>query len=530
MISKVYSGSLGNAGSNTKVYNTNYQIGLLAIGQSNLVGSPTGTVTPPAPYNVAINGVELRSAAGAWGTLIHPSNNLGALGGTNFGPELSLGAALQTRYGRHIYSVKIAKTGASMFSDPTNPHFNIDSAGADPLYPTVLANAQALLARINATGKIPKILLIIVQGERDCLNSTTAAAHKSNTLAFVNKLISDGIPIFKVIIDINDPTQTAGSPTDLATVIAGKNSMIAENPGFFFGFSCAGVPREADNIHYTGPGHITNGLSIDNIIGTQIFTTNETISGAYSVKAKQRIIQYNNLSIGWKDLLAQFIDGCDSDGILDAIGTAQFRFMDNEGNTLVDMNGYCTAINQGGVHTPKVGMTYNGTTYLNTNYDCAIDGRGIYTLNDAFFAWFVGNNLSVNTAQLGGVTGSGAVRNYLGQEGAPATQLAYRINSTTAKAYTPRHTFTNNLLYAVARLNANSVLLNENGVNIDTGTTISSSIPGGPMFEGGNDNLGVIGGQISARIDACIAGKGTTMDFAKLNTRLIAFKTGAALL
>lgn len=518
------------------IYAQNDQIGVIFGGQSNMAGQNSPDI-PSVPYNAAISGARLRNSGGAWGTMIYPSNNLGAIGGANFGPELSFSYALQAAFGRIIYGVKVSKTGASMFSDPTNPHFNIDSAGADPLYPTLLAEALALKARIVATGKTPKIILYWIQGERDCLNSTTVAAWSTNFMNMVNALIAAGVPIYKIIIDINDPTQTAGSPADLATLIAAKNALVAANPGYIYGQSMVGIPRAADNIHYTGPGQITNGINGAAIVTTNIFTTNETITGTYSTEAKAAMIQMSSLPTAWKDIIATFVDSQVASGNWAKLRYFQARFMDNEANSLIDWKGVCNAINNGGVHTPKSGMQYNGTsTYVNTGFDPSVDGGGIYTLNDGAFGWGIANNDSINTGQLGGVTGSGAVRNYLGQEGTPGTQLAMRINSTTALAYTTDDFFAANARY-IARRNAASgsgpptaVALNKNGVDIITGTTASVSLPGGPMFEGCNDNVGTPSGFLPVKVTDAFAMKSVTFDFANFHTNLNILRAAAALL
>lgn len=513
------------------IYAAAYQIGILGGGQSNYAGENSPD-TPSAPYNAAISGTRMRSSGGSWGTIIFPSNNLGAIGGANFGPELSLNYTLQAFFNRMVFNVKVSKTGASMFSSPTDPHFNIDSAGADPLYPTLLANGLALRDRIVAMGKTPKIILVWYQGERDCLNSTTVAAWRTNFMNMVNQLIADGVPIYKIIIDINDPTQTAGTPTNLAALIASKNSLVADNAGYIYGQSMVGIPRAADNIHYTGPGQITNGLNAASIITTNIFTANEVITGTYSAEAKAAFLNFASLPTAWKDIMATFIDSQVASGNWAKQRFLQIRWMNNEANSLIDLKGIANAINVGGVHTPKIGMAYNGTsTYLNTGFDPSIDGGSLYTLNDAAFGWGVIINSVTTTGQLGGVTSSGAVRNYIGQES--GTQLAYRVNCNLNSTYLTDDFFANNSNY-IARRNAASgagaTALNKNGVDVATTTTVSTSMPVGPMFEGCNDNLGVPGGFLQVQVGWAGASKSVTFDFANFNTNLNIFKAAAALL
>jgi len=524
-------GGSGSPSPGSTTYLQADQLGIIFGGQSNMAGQNSPD-TPSAPYNAAISGSRLKNAGGAWGTMIYPTNNLGAITGANFGPELSFCYNLQAAFGRIVYSVKVSKTGASMFSDATNPHFNIDSAGADPLYPTLLAEALALKARIVATGKNPKIILYWIQGERDCLNSTTVAAWSANFMNMVNALIAAGVPIFKIIIDINDPTQTAGSPADLATLIAAKNALVAANPGYIYGQSMVGIPRAADNIHYTGPGQITNGLNGASIVTTNIYTVNETISGSYSAAASAAIIQMAGLSTAWKDIVAAFVDSQVTSGNWAKLRYFQARFMDTEANSLIDWKGVCNAINNGGVHTPKSGMQYNGSsTYVNTGFDPSVDGGGLYTLNDGAYGWGIANNDITTTAQLGGVTGSGAVRNYLGQES--GTQLAYRINSTTAATYPTDDFFAANGRYAVRRnaaSGAGAVALNKNGTDVTTNTTASVSLPGGPMYEGCNDNVGVAAGFWQGKVTDAFAMKSVTFDFSNFHTNLNILRSAAALL
>ena len=516
--------SKGSGGSVGSQLGLDDQVGLLIFGQSNTVGTNVGS--PTAPYNSAISGTYLHTAGGAWSTTIFPGNNAGALAGMNVGPELSLGYTLQAALGRFVYMAKVGKTGASLFSDPTNPHFNIDSAGADPLYPTLRTEALALYNKILTTGKTPRIIVIIIQGERDTLDLAKASAYDTNLDSIITQLGVDGVPIHAVILNLLNQAQDAGTVENRAIVKARQQAYVAAHPGFAYALDLAGYELGADVLHYTVAAQQLIGAAATSITTTNIFTSVETVSGSYSVDAKTRLKNYKTLPTAYKDAIAAFIDGCQTDGNLTKLRELQLRGLDVLSNSLLGMNGIANATNFGGTFTAKSDILYNGTSsYLDTGFNPQVDGGSLYTLNDGFYGWYVKDNLVTGVAQLGGVTGSGAVRNSLTQE---STQLAYRINSTTAAVHTPEDFFADAALYIAARTASNAVALNKNGTNLATSTTGSASLPGGPMFEGANDSSGTAASFLNAKISLFVVGQASGFSFSAFSTRVNTLLTAIA--
>lgn len=489
-------------------------LGMIIAGQSNAVGLTTPAV-PTATYAGVIEGAAIRTTGNTFKTLKYPTNNKGS----DFGCELTLCYDLFAAWGRPVFIEKVAVSGAAVYDDFPNQNYNIHSAST--IYPELRDGILALKTRIRLYGKTPKIILIWIQGERDTQNSTVANAWNANFEEIYTQLIIDGAAADYVMMNLLNPDQTAaGTPTERATVRAGQLQFI-NNHTNGFALDMAGRALQADNLHYTGPAQEQIGHDIATIVFNQIYPGGQQAINGYSVKATRAIKQYNtSMPEAYRTAIATFIDGLQTDGNLAKIRTLQIHALDTPYNALIDAMGYVNAVNEGTTHSPKNGITGNGSsTYINHRFDPSLDGGALFVQNNNFFGWYVKDNMQTTAAALGGLSLS-AVRSSLIQQN---TQLAYYLNTTTAGVYTPEDFFADNSLYLALRTastGAGAMVLNKNGTNLGTDTDTSSALQGGPLFGLGENSGGVLASPINAQIGLFIAGAESGLDKTALNTRV----------
>lgn len=162
----------------------------------------------------------------------------------------------------------------------------------------------------------------------------------------------------------------------------------------------------------------------------------------FSKEALAAFAKYPDALPTWfKRIFAEFIDGQVLVGNWPKLTCFQLRAINTAANALIDATGNVNATNNGGVHTPYYGFTYNGTTqYVNTGYilnthgNRVAQGFGLQTLTDTFGGWFVKKNLTAGTgAFLGGVHDTVASRKWsLGQ----TSGAVLRVNANTSRTYT----------------------------------------------------------------------------------------------
>lgn len=236
------------------------QIGLILMGQSNMVGRNTGQF-PPAYLSNPMPGVYIRDKNLLWSTLDYPINN----NGNNFGPELSLCYHLADTLQRDLYVVKPAFDGAGLYVDNLGNDYNITT---NELYPRLRDASLALKNKILSLGKTPLLIMVVVQGERDTKTATVAAQWNTNFTNIVNQLSVDSVTVDYIVLNTLSTNQNLNI-ANRTTVINQQTSYASTHANTFL-IDMTPYPLNSDVIHFSGPGQVQIGKDICDIIYDQM--------------------------------------------------------------------------------------------------------------------------------------------------------------------------------------------------------------------------------------------------------------------
>lgn len=247
-------------------YPDTHRIGILFWGQSNALGA-NGISAPPTQFQGAISNVFVRTGVDTYATLEYNVNN-GHLGvaNTSTGSNMSLCKYLQKMYGRDIYLATVAVSGAGLFAgDSQVGGFSPSEAKT---YPDLEASALDLQNHIIGLGKIPIIIQVIIQGERDTVGETEGSAWKTNMEIIQDSLTTAGLTTDSILVAPLSGNQSNGPAMN--TVITKQNEYINAHDNVY-SFELTDLPLIGDNIHYTGNALVRAGERIfdgirDNIL------------------------------------------------------------------------------------------------------------------------------------------------------------------------------------------------------------------------------------------------------------------------
>lgn len=450
------------------------QLGIVLMGQSNAVG--TNNAGPPTPaLQAAIHGAFIWNSTGFVQTLDWGVNDLG----NQTGPELSLCRDLQLEYDRNVYLLKYAVSGAPLFDDATLNDFNIHTA---ELYPVLRDRCLNLMSIIQAIGKVPKLVMVVIQGERDTLTNTTAAAWYNNFNDIVDRLRQDGVNFHAIVLNTLSTAQDL-DPSNRAAVIANQQKYIRLHANTF-GIDMTPYGFEADNIHFSEAAQETIGSDIASIIINDIFDGSESVSG-YSAEATAVLNNFPPLPTAYADAIADYVDAEQTAGNWDNIIEIQCRAMDTATNALIGWKGVNNAVVMvGGTHIPGTGWEYDGVDdWIDTRFRPTWDSP-LWTQNNAAFGWYVVDNQDTTGSEtLGGVLITSTTHRISLGQSPGTTQTFWRINqiggSNNGVGF-----FSDNTLYEPRRTASNASALMVNGVSAGTSSTVSAGIPTGTIAEG----------------------------------------------
>lgn len=236
------------------------QIGLILMGQSNMVGRNVGQF-PPAYLVDPMPGVYIRDKFFNFTTLDYPINN----NGNNFGPELALCYHLSDTLQRDLYVVKPAWDGAGLYADHLGNDYNVST---NELYPKLRDASLALKNQILSLSKTPLIIMVVVQGERDTKNATVAAQWETNFTNIINQLAIDSVTVDYIVLNTLSTNQNL-NVANRTTVIA-KQTSYATNHANTFLIDMTPYALNSDIIHFSGPAQVQIGKDICDIIYDQI--------------------------------------------------------------------------------------------------------------------------------------------------------------------------------------------------------------------------------------------------------------------
>jgi lysophospholipase L1-like esterase len=497
----------------------NEQIGIVLMGQSNAVG--TNNAGPPTlSLRDPIQGVFIWNSTGFVQTLDWGVND----GGNQTGPELSMCRDLQLEYDRNIYLLKYAISGAPLFDDVTLQDFNVNTAELYPILRDRCLNLQSIIAAI---GKTPKLIMAVIQGERDTLTNTTAGAWYNNFEAIVNKLRDDGVNLYAIVLNTLSTVQDLDT-TNRAIVIQNQQQYIDYHEDTFkidmtpYGF-------EADNIHFSEAAQETIGSAIASIIINDIIDGSETVAG-YSAEAAAVFKNFPPLPTAYKTAMAAYIDAEQTAGNWDNIIEIQCRAMDTATNALIGWRGVNNAVVMvGGTHVPGEGWEYDGVDdWIDTRFRPGRDSP-LYTQNNAAIGWYVKRNDEPTTAgTLGGLLITSTNHRISIAQSPSTTQIIARINQITSTPSTAESFFANNSEYVFRRTASNAVAMMKNGVSLFSNTTASAGIPTGTIAEGCLNTDNVLSDFFDGQIGLFIVINPTGFDWTNHNTNIQALMTALA--
>lgn len=501
----------------------NQQIGIMIWGQSNALGSTDGVAptTSPINYQLPITSASIYiPSSGRFNTLQYPANNDGNL----FGCELSVSYDIIQAIGRPIHIGKKAVTGAPLYNQVGTDNFSPDAAAGDRLIDDLVTVNVALKNRCALYGKTPFIISIWIGGEADSQSDATAAAIRTNYEATKAYVLANGGQIDAEIVSILNQNYANATPTQIATVRSELTSYCDET-STAYDLDMDAFPLRADNIHFTGPGQEAIGIASADIILDDIFGLGiETYPGSYSADAKTALKNYrDDIPTGYKDAIADFVDGLQTDGNLDNIVICQVRGMSNMESAMVDIMGRTYGNNNGGTHDPGGGVTYNGTSeYTDTRFQSNTDGDTRYTQNAAAYGWYIVDNLTPagTLGCLGGSTSSGSVLNRITQG---ATQFAYNVNSAGGGVYTGETAFADGFLYMARRTaasGAGSTGYIKGSTVVDGDNVTSNGLGNRTFFEGARNNDGTADQFWAGKTGLFVVFDPTSFDYAAFETRV----------
>lgn len=459
------------------------QLGIVLMGQSNAVG--TNSAGPPtASLQDPIQGVFIWNSTGFVQTLDWGVND----GGNLTGPELSMCRDLQLEYDRNIYLLKYAISGAPLFDDVTLNDFNIHT---NELYPILRDRCLDLISIIEAIGKIPKLIMVVIQGERDTLTNTTAAAWYNNFNDIVNKLRQDGVNLHAIVLNTLSTAQDL-DPSNRAAVILNQQKY-ARLHANTFAIDMTPYGFEPDNIHFSEAAQETIGSDIASIIINNIIDGTETVAG-YSAEATAVFKNFPPLPTAYMDAMADYIDAEQTAGNWTRTIEIQCRAMDTATNALIGWKGVNNAVAMvGGTHVPGEGWDYDGVDdWIDTRFRPGRDSP-LYTQNNAAVGWYVKRNDEPTTAgTLGGLLIT-ATNHRISIAQSPGTsQIIARINQITSTPSSAESFFADNSEYVFRRTASNAVAMMKNGAVLFSNTTASAGIPTGTIPEGALNSSNVI--------------------------------------
>lgn len=501
----------------------NQQIGVMIWGQSNASGS-TGGVAPttsPIDYQTAIRGAAMYiNSTGNFNTLTYSVNSQGDL----FNSDLSMGYALHDALGRPVFIGMQAETGAPLWNDPAHTNFSPDAVGAFALIDDLLAVNLALKTRCALYGKTPFIISIWIGNEADSQTDDHADSVRINYQAVKDYLLANGGQIDAEIVSILHPNYANSTAPRITRTRARMQEYCLDTPGAYDQDMDA-FPLRSDSIHFTGPGQELIGISNANIILDQIFGLGiETYPGGYSTDAKNALKNFrDDISTGYKDAVADFVDGCVTDGNWDNIVVFQERGMETVGAGLTDWCGIKYAVNTvGGTHDPGSGVTYDGVDdYWDTGFQPDRDGGTQFTLNNAGVGWFVVDNLDAGTGYLGGAQGNG--NGFINIAQVAATRLAYNVNSAAGGQYTGETAFADNSLYMARRTastGAGCTGFIKNATVVDGDNITSTVLDNRKLWEGAKDEIGTPNNFHNIKVGFFVVFDPTSFDYTAWNTRV----------
>ncbi len=156
----------------------------LLAGQSNMVGGGLVDDLPDALKSVP-DTIRL-FADEAFQPFLH---------GRTFGPELGFAQAMAKALpDQPMVLCKVARGGANLYYDwkPDCTSGGPEDQYRGPIYPLLLANLQALQARLAAAGELAGIAgMLWMQGERDSVIEPMAKSYGDNLVAFIKRVRSD---------------------------------------------------------------------------------------------------------------------------------------------------------------------------------------------------------------------------------------------------------------------------------------------------------------------------------------------------
>jgi hypothetical protein len=509
-------------------YSRQKQAGVIEAGQSN-TGTDGLAITPIVPdalYQTAMAGVFAYSN-GEYETLKYTRNNHG----TNFGPELTLCYDLRQAYPeRTLFFDKVSQTGTGLFQEVGND-WNAYSVGE--LYDTFKGRVQAMRDRITQLGKEPVIIVNVMQGERDCLNSTTASAWGKNFIDIYMKLKSENIIVDYWIVNILNSTQSAGSTTDHLAVMYQQRKTIDDLNSKFrnvFAITLEEFTFGADVVHFDKPSMQGIGSKQALIVQQKIFPAGYEKETKYSAAANTALTKYSWLPAPVAKAIATYIDAEVTAGNWNSRTIElQLHAVHNPSSALIGLKGIASAVPFGGVAFDRgKGFSFDGVDdYLNTNFNPALDNNGLAQNNFAV-GWYVHTNSSAGDVQLGGIFGNGSLRTNLAQSPSlTPDQETYRMNSTNGRNTSAEGIFANSSEYIVSRTGGTTVGLYKNGTSIDSTTTASTGLPDGKIFTGNLNNVGTPNPStfFAGKIGAFIVIDPTGFDFATHYTNMSALMT-----
>jgi hypothetical protein len=496
----------------------NEQLIVILMGQSNAVGTNTGS--PDADLQAPLQGSFIWTSTGFVQTLDWGVND----GGNVVGPELSLCRDLHAEYGRNVYLLKVAVSGAPLFNDITLQDFNVATG---ELYPTLRDRALNIQSIVTALGKTPRVVMVVIQGERDTLTPTTAAAWYNNFNDIVNQLGSDGVNIDAIVLNTLNPSQDM-DPANEATVIFKQNQYI-ENHSNTFQLDMSPFELDVDLIHYTVNGQEAIGSAAADVIINNVFTGAESVAG-YSAEATAVLNNFPAMPTSYMDVIADYVDAEQTAGNWDNIIEIQSRALNNVSNSLIGWRGVNNGVVMvGGSHVPGDGWEYDGVDdWIDTRFRPGRDASN-YTQNSAAIGWYVKRNDEPTTAgTLGGLLITSTNHRISIAQSPATTQIIARINQITSTPSTAESFFANNSEYVFRRTASNAVAMMKNGVSLFSNTTASAGIPTGTIAEGCLNTDNVLSDFFDGQIGLFIVINPTGFDWTTHNTNIQALMTALA--
>lgn len=497
------------------------QIGVVLWGQSNALGS-TDSVAPttsPIDYQSPIRGVGMFiNSTGNFNTLQYAINSEGNL----FNSNLSMGYDLYANIGRPVYTGILARTGSPLWDDLAHSNFSPNAIGALRLIDDLNAVFLAMTTRCALYGKTPFIISVWIGSEADSQTDANAAAIRTNYEATKAYLLANGAQIDAEIVSILNTSYASSTATQIATARSRMHGYCAST-ATAYAMDMNQFPLRADNIHFTGAGQEQIGLVVSGIIRNDIFGKGiEVYPGSYSTEAKNALKNYrSDMPTGYKDAIADFIDGLQADGNLNNMVVCQCRAMDTQASAMIDMMGIKYAVGNGGTHDPGGGITYDGVDdYTDTGFQPDDDGGTIFTLNNAGFGVYVVDNLDTGTGYLSGAESDLGSFMYMTQTG---TQLGYTMHSAPGGVYLVEDFYADASLYICRRTAASGVgctALIKGSTVLDSDNVTSTALGIRKIYEGAKDDVGTANTFLNVKTGLWFAFDPSGFDYAAFKTRV----------